>query len=253
MSNPSVPVSLVPFDYSGRQVRTVTVNNEPWFVAVDVCSVLDIGNPSQAVSYLDDDEHTTTLISSEGGQQRPVNIINEPGLYSLILRSRKPEAKAFKRWVTHEVLPAIRKTGRFEVAALSPRQLAELVIAEADRAEAAERRVAELAPSAAAWDQLADTADDYSLREAAQMLCRAGINTGQNRLLRSLRTLKWVDTHGEPYQRQVDSGRLARRTGTYDHPHHGEPQLKVQTRVTPKGVAYLREHLGDGGLSLDLT
>ena len=111
------PGELNLFHYQDREVRTVVVNGEPWFVAADVCVVLDIGNPSQAVSSLDDDERDTTLITNEGdGQQRAVNIINEPGLYSLIFRSRKPEAKLFKRWVTHEVLPTIRQTGSFTVS-----------------------------------------------------------------------------------------------------------------------------------------
>jgi hypothetical protein len=87
---------------------------DPWFVAADVCSTLGVGNVSQALSRLDGDEKT--LISNEGapaGGPPSLNLINEPGLYTLVLGSRKPEAKRFKRWVTHEVLPAIRRTGRY--------------------------------------------------------------------------------------------------------------------------------------------
>ena len=91
------------------QIRVVEQNGEPWFVAADVCRALDIGNPTQALTRLDDDE--VTLISNEGG--REINFVSEPGLYSLVLGSRKPEAKAFKRWVTHEVIPSIRKTGSY--------------------------------------------------------------------------------------------------------------------------------------------
>lgn len=90
-------------------IRAVQLDGEPWFMAADVCRALDIGNPTQAMTRLDDDE--VTLISNEGG--REVNFVNEPGLYSLVLGSRKPEAKAFKRWITHEVLPSIRKTGAY--------------------------------------------------------------------------------------------------------------------------------------------
>lgn len=100
------------FPVTGQAVRTVLVDDEPWFVAVDVCNALSIANVSQSVSYLDDDERAT-LTTNEG---RPLNIISEAGLYSLILRSRKPEAKAFKRWITHDVLPALRRTGRYELA-----------------------------------------------------------------------------------------------------------------------------------------
>ena len=91
------------------QVRTTVIDGEPWFVAADVCRALDLGNPTRALDRLDNDERT--LISIKGASNgKPVNGVNEPGLYSLVLGSRKPEAKAFKRWITHEVIPAIRKT-----------------------------------------------------------------------------------------------------------------------------------------------
>jgi hypothetical protein len=86
------------------------IEDEPWFVAVDVCNALSIGNPSDAIKSLDDDEVTLGTIE---GSHRATNLINESGLYSLIFKSRKAEAKKFKRWVTHEVLPAIRKTGSY--------------------------------------------------------------------------------------------------------------------------------------------
>lgn len=99
------------------QIRTVTRDGEPWFVAADVCRVLEVQNVSKALNRLDDDEKMT-LTSSEGhsgqrGGAQVMNIVNEPGLYTLVLGSRKPEAKAFKRWITHEVLPSIRKTGAY--------------------------------------------------------------------------------------------------------------------------------------------
>jgi hypothetical protein len=94
------------------QIRTTTVDGEPWFVAVDVCRALEVGNSRQAVARLDDDEKGVISTDTLGGRQ-DVSIINEPGLYTLVLGSRKPEAKAFKRWITHEVLPSIRKTGAY--------------------------------------------------------------------------------------------------------------------------------------------
>ena len=89
------------------KVRTLNLNGEPWFVAVDVCSVLDLSNPTIAVSRLDEDERAKFNL----GRQGDATIVNEPGLYTLVLGSRKPEAKAFKRWIIHEVIPAIRKHG----------------------------------------------------------------------------------------------------------------------------------------------
>lgn len=103
----------VEFKFEAHVVRTVVRDGEPWFVAADVCDVLDIKNPSDALTRLDDDERALVSIEGIPGGQS-VNLVNEFGLYSLILGSRKPEAKRFKRWVTHEVLPAIRKTGRYE-------------------------------------------------------------------------------------------------------------------------------------------
>ncbi|MCM0083947.1 Bro-N domain-containing protein [Geomonas sp. Red32] len=100
------------FQFESQQVRTVMKDGEPWFVAADVCGVLDVSQPHHAVARLDDDEKGSDIITTPGGQQL-VNVINESGLYSLILTSRKPEAKRFKKWVTGEVLPTIRKTGSY--------------------------------------------------------------------------------------------------------------------------------------------
>ena len=91
------------------KVRVVGRDGEPWFVAADVCNVLDLSNPTIAVSRLDEDERAKFNL----GRQGDATIVNEPGLYALVLGSRKPEAKAFKRWITHEVIPIIRKTGAY--------------------------------------------------------------------------------------------------------------------------------------------
>lgn len=100
------------FNYEQNDIRTVLIGGEPWFSATDVCSVLDIQNSRDAIARLDDDEKGVVSTDTPGGRQY-VNIISEPGLYAVVLGSRKPEAKAFKRWITHEVIPAIRKTGSY--------------------------------------------------------------------------------------------------------------------------------------------
>ena len=92
------------------KIRTLTIDGEPWFVAVDVCKALQIANSRDALTRIDDDEKGVVLTDTLGGKQE-VTIVNEPGLYTLVLSSRKPEARAFKRWITHEVIPAIRKHG----------------------------------------------------------------------------------------------------------------------------------------------
>ncbi|WP_253678582.1 BRO family protein [Treponema sp. OMZ 788] len=110
--------SLLPLSFNGFTVRTLTINNEQWWIAKDVCDVLDIKNPRDAISFLDDDERGSVGISdgtSPKGGNPNMNIINESGLYTLILRSNKPEAKKFRKWVTSEVLPSIRKNGAYDV------------------------------------------------------------------------------------------------------------------------------------------
>lgn len=96
------------------QIRTIQKDGQPWFVAADVCRALEHSNSRMALERLDEDEKGVSSIYTPGGRQE-VSIVNEPGLYSLVLGSRKPEAKAFKRWIVHDVLPAIRKTGAYAV------------------------------------------------------------------------------------------------------------------------------------------
>ena len=110
MSNP-----IVQFDFNSQQIRTISIENSPWFVAKDVCDALELSDVSMSVSRLDDDEKLvqTFFVS---GQNRQMVCINESGLYALILRSNKPQAKVFRKWVTSEVLPAIRKTGGYSHA-----------------------------------------------------------------------------------------------------------------------------------------
>ena len=101
------------------EIRSVIKNNEIMFVAADVCKVLDLSNPTKAVSRLDDDERANLKL----GRQGNTNVVNEYGLYSLVLASRKPEAKSFKRWITHEVIPSIRKTGGYNVSLLKEKEI----------------------------------------------------------------------------------------------------------------------------------
>jgi prophage antirepressor-like protein len=103
------------FNFQSREVRTITRDGEPWFVAVDVCSALDLKNVTMALRHLDDDEQMTlsNVDGRPGSGPQSFNIISESGLYALIQRSRKPEAKPFRKWVTSKVLPSIRKTGGY--------------------------------------------------------------------------------------------------------------------------------------------
>lgn len=167
------------FPDTGQQVRTVSIDEEPWFVAADVCAVLAIRNNRDALTQLENDEKGVATTDTPGGDQR-VSVVNEPGLYSLILRSRKPEARAFKRWIVHEVLPALRRTGRYEVAPrqYTPREMALAVLKAEDEKD---RALAEVAQTRAeleaagdaiqAHDQyLSASGGDRLVRQVAQLL-----------------------------------------------------------------------------------
>ena len=131
--------NLQVFTYEQNEVRTVSVDGNPWWVLKDVCDVLGLSDTSKVAERLDNDELTRVKLRS-GGQDREMWVINEPGLYNVILRSDKAEAKKFKRWITHEVLPLIRKTGAYisDISHLSP-QLQVLINIETEQRKQAAR------------------------------------------------------------------------------------------------------------------
>jgi len=114
--------NLTAFDFNSNQVRTVSIEGQPWFVAKDVCNALEIANPRDAINKLDEDEKGVVNADTLGGSQE-ISIISESGMYSLVLKSRKPEAKVFKKWITAVVLPSIRQTGGYQVERQPARQL----------------------------------------------------------------------------------------------------------------------------------
>ena len=245
------------FRFEDVQIRIVVVDDEPWFVAADVCAALSIANPSDAVRRLDQDDLGSTEVVDSAGRRNPnTRIVNESGLYDLVLDSRKPEAKRFRRWVTGVVLPEIRRTGSYSTAPapraeLSPRELAMLVIAEADRADAAEQKVAELEPAARSWETLTHARGDYLVADAAKILSNdLGISLGQKRLFALLDELRWIyragDRRWRAYQSAIEAGRLSEVVREYEHPNDPERLgVSVQVRVTPKGLGVLHTRLAD--------
>ncbi|WP_203348045.1 phage antirepressor KilAC domain-containing protein [Streptomyces alboflavus] len=190
--------------------------------------------------------------SGLGGRPREDFRMTRHGAYLLAMNGdpNKPEVAAAQTYFA-------RMTREAEVRTKTPalpsnRDLALMVIAEADRADAAEARARELEPSAQAWDVLASADGDYSLRDAAHILNRdRGIATGQNRLLRSIREFEMVDRNGVPYSKH--SAHLVERATSYQHPHTGEAVLSRQIRVTVQGLRYLHRRLGgEGPLRLPL-
>lgn len=251
------------FTYAHQQVRTVVVDGAPWFVAADVARILGYRMASDMTRRLDSDEKGTHSARTPGGEQE-VSVISEAGLYIAILGSQIESAREFKRWVTREVLPAIRRTGQYAVTPAPefqiPSSFAEALELAASQAreleqttaalEVAEERIAIDAPKAEAFDAFLSTTGDYSLNEAAKILSRDyDILTGEKRLRDWMLDNGWVyrDASRKPraYQTRVDQRVLAEKPQWHYHPTSGEKVTDTpQVRVTPKGIDRLRILLG---------
>lgn len=257
---------IVPFDFEGTAVRVLTIDGEPWWVAADICAVLDIRNSRDALSSLDDDEKGVGITDTLGGRQQ-MTTVNEPGLYSLILRSRKPQAKAFKRWITHEVIPSIRRAGAYSLAAAPPPpaavmpthaealrgwagELERRQIAEA-RAEEEKRRRRELEPLAAAGRTFTEIKGTVSVAVAAGHLSNdLGIKVGRDRLFTKMRDLGWICREGRgsrkcwrAKQTAIDSGKLREYPNPFIDQETGERQFGAPTiQITSKGLSSLYAH-----------
>lgn len=200
------------FDFRGASLRTLTDGaGEPWFVLKDCMSILDLGNPTETVKMFDKDEFSTTEVIDSIGRRQQTYIISEPGLYRLVMRSRKPEAKEFQRWVTHEVLPQIRKTG--------------------------------------GYIPTTDADDDMTILAKAVMIGQRtmeaqkqnGMDIGQNRLFRLLQADGYLGKSGSnrnvPTQRAMDLGLFEIKETTVTHAD-GHTTVNKTPKVTGKGQTY---------------
>jgi prophage antirepressor-like protein len=155
------------FQFEGEKVRVINQNGEPWWVLKDVCYILNLSDVSMTASRLDEDEKGTSQICTLGGDQK-MTIINESGLYNVILRSDKPDAKRFRKWITSEVLPAIRKTGSYSIFKV-PKTLAEALYLAADLEEKRailEAKVEKDAPKLEEHDVFINSEDDECITVA---------------------------------------------------------------------------------------
>lgn len=229
---------LQEFGFEGKAVRVVMVNNEPWWVLKDVCDVLEIANSRDAADRLDEDERNTVALN-DGIRGNPnKTIINESGLYTVILRSDKPEAKRFRKWVTAEVLPAIRKTGSYSVAI--PRTFAEALQLAADQAKELEKKETALAiaaPKAEFYDAVTGSSDTIEIGMTAKVL---NMGIGRNKLFDLLRKYKVLRENNEPYQRYIDGG-LFRVIETKFTVPNGDTRVNLKTVVYQKGVDFIRK------------
>ena len=237
------------------EIRTLEKDGQPWFVAADVCRALEIGNPRDAVSRLDEDEKMTVDLTDahsgvRGGAQK-LNIVNEPGLYTLVLGSRKPEAKNFKRWITHEVIPAIRKHGgyltqeKMEEALLDPDTIIKLATdlkKEREVRKALEAQAEQDAPKVLFAKSVESSKSEILIGELAKILKQNGANIGQNRLFELMRkdgfliSRKGADWN-MPTQKSMEMGVMRIKETCITHAD-GHTTVSKTPKITGKGQVY---------------
>lgn len=252
--------NLQTWNYESSEVRTIQKNGEPWWVLADVCKVLELSSPHKVADRLEADEKGRNLIPTLGGVQE-MTTINESGLYAVILRSDKPQAKPFRRWVTNEVLPTIRKHGAYmteqtlERALTSPDFLIEL--ATQLKAEQAQRKqlettvavqnqqIAELQPKASYYDVVLNCKDLISITSIAKDYGKSGI--WLNRYLNQNGVQYKQGNHWLLYQKYAEKGYTSTKTQTFPGAD-GQQHTKVHTYWTQKGRLFIYDLLKANGL-----
>lgn len=234
------------FDFKGAALRTLTDEaGEPWFVLKDCMSILDLGNPTETVKMFDKDEFSTTEVIDSIGRRQQTYIISEPGLYRLVMKSRKPEAKEFQRWVTHEVLPSIRKHGGYmagqermtpeQMALASMRWLQSKVDEQAKQLKAQEGKV--LFANAVETARPSILVGDF-----AKILKSNGIDIGPRRLFAWLREHGWLikakgSSWNMPTQKAMDLHLFEVKETTISH-SDGHTTINKTPKMTGKGQTY---------------
>ncbi len=234
------------------RVGSDEVAGEPWFVAKDVCAILELGNPRSSLALLDDDEKGVHSVDTLGGMQQ-MTTVTEPGFYKLVMRSRKPEAKAFQRWVTHEVLPAIRRDGGYMVARdETPEQtMARAVLLARSTIDRQRERIAELEPKALFADAVGASNGTCLVGELAKMIRQNGVPMGQNRLFALMREDGYLGKSGSnrnvPTQRSMEMGLFRIKETAVTHAD-GHVTVNRTPKVTGKGQRYFVGRYGDPAL-----
>lgn len=231
------------FNFENHEVRSLLISNEPWFVGKDVADVLGYADTNQAIRKHVDNEDRLTRRFDGTGQSRDMTIINESGLYSLVLSSKLPSAKKFKRWVTSEVLPALRKTGQYQVKELSGQELMAKALIEAQSVLAAkDKQIEEMKPKALFADAVATSHTSILVGELAKILKQNGIDMGQKRLFAWLREKGYLikrqgTDYNMPTQKAMDLGLFEIKEGSYVNGSGVNITTKTP-KVTGKGQQY---------------
>lgn len=234
------------FNFNSLLLRALLIDGEPYFIAKDAATALGYSQPGHMLRMLDDDEKGLHKVDTHGGTQQ-MSTITESGLYKAIFNSRKPEAKAFNRWVTKEVIPTIRKTGQYQAPqgqTLEQRSLAVLqeLMAKVDEQQA---QIEAAKPKVEAFEDFLSAEGSCSVGDAAKILQRAGVDTGPTRLFKKLDALEWTYRRaGERHIKQtaIERGYLTAKAQSYfDHNEGVRKVTTPQVRVTTKGLTKLRE------------
>ena len=235
------------FNFKGQQVRTVTINDETYFVGKDVAKILRYSNTQRSVNaHVDSEDKRGYQISTPYGTQE-MTVINESGLYSLILSSKMPQAKEFKHWVTSEVLPAIRKHGAYMTdkkafdVVHNANGLADLLQQAADQLKAKDIQIAEMKPKALFADAVSTSDSSILIGQLAKILRQNGVEIGQNRLFAWMREHGYLGKRGSnrnvPTQRAVVQGLFKTKETAVTHAD-GHTTIQITTKVTGKGQQY---------------
>lgn len=242
--------NLQTWSYGNSEIRTIEKDGEPWWVLSDVCKVLELSSPHKVADRLEADEKGRNLIPTLGGMQE-MTTVNESGLYAVILRSDKPQAKPFRRWVTSEVLPSIRKHGAYmtdqtlEQALTSPDfliQLATQLKEEKEQRKRLEAKVEQDKPKVLFADSVSASKSSILVGELAKILKQNGVDTGQFRLFAWLRENGYLikregSDYNMPTQKSAEMGLFEVKQTIITH-SDGHITTNKTPKVTGKGQVY---------------
>ena len=229
------------------EIRTITINNEPWFVGKDITNILGYQNGSRDINrHVDEDDRGSTEMVSPSGVQK-TTIINESGLYSLILSSKLPTAKKFKHWVTSEVLPAIRKHGAYMTdekafdVLHNAGGLADLLQQAAEQLKEKDVQIERMKPKALFADAVASSKNSVLIGQLAKIIKAKGYDIGQNKLFTWMREngylMKTGEAYNQPTQKSMELGLMEIKKSTINNPD-GSIRTTTTTKITGKGQVY---------------
>lgn len=229
------------------EIRTITINNEPWFVGKDITNILGYQNGSRDINrHVDEDDRGSTEMVSPSGVQK-TTIINESGLYSLILSSKLPTAKKFKHWVTSEVLPTIRKHGAYMTdekafdVLHNAGGLADLLQQAAEQLKQKDIQIERMKPKALFAEAVETSKNSILIGELSKIIKANGCDIGQRRLFALLREngylMKSGEAYNQPTQRSMNLGLMEIKKSTINNPD-GSIRTTTTTKITGKGQVY---------------